>query len=257
VEFTAHNASRDSRIRSYVESLPETFASSVVSPGSGRHGPVLFTIRGTTEAVIERLPLFISITFLMLIVPGPDFVLVTRNSVLGGRSKAYLTAAGICTGLSCLTVLTAGGISTIVASNSTLLTFLRLAGGTYLLLLGTTSLYTARNRHRSKEIPVQPSRKSQSRSPMAQGFLNNILNPYVLLFYLTLMPQFIVPGSTVFTQTLVMGFLVVLCAATWWTLYVTVIGQLSAVLQRSAVRLTIDIGASAALGALGIAFMLG
>lgn len=193
----------------------------------------------------------------MLIVPGPDFVLVTRNSLLGGRSKAYLTAVGICTGLSCLTVLTAGGIATIVATNSVLLSILRLAGGTYLLLLGMTSLYAVRKKFRNKGISDQPSQKADSRSPMAQGFFNNVLNPYVLIFYLTLMPQFIVPGSTVFGQTLVMGFLVVLCAAMWWTLYVTVIGQLSVLLQRRAVRLTIDIGTGAALGALGIAFILG
>lgn len=213
--------------------------------------------RRTTEAVIERLLVFVSVTYLMLMMPGPDFVLVTRNCLVGGRGKAYLTGAGICAGLSFITVLTAGGISALVEANSAVLTVLRLAGGTYLVLLGVASIHAAHRLYRNKVLPDQPSRISRSRSPMMQGFLNNILNPYILIFYLTFIPQFMVPGVGAFTQTLLMGFVVVLCAATWWTLYVTVIGRLGAMLQRNGVRLAINLGAGAALGALGITFLLG
>lgn len=92
---------------------------------------------------------------------------------------------------------------------------------------------------------------------MAQGFLNNVLNPKALVFYLTFMPQFLVPGRPVFLQTLFMGVVVVGCAATWWTLYVTAIGALKAALTRASVQSGIDVGAGITLGGLGVVILLG
>lgn len=92
---------------------------------------------------------------------------------------------------------------------------------------------------------------------MVQGFLNNVLNPKALVFYLTFMPQFLISGTPVFVQTLFMGVVVVACAAIWWTLYVMAIGFLSAVLTRTSVRSAIDAGAGVALGGLGIVVLVG
>lgn len=93
---------------------------------------------------------------------------------------------------------------------------------------------------------------------MVQGFLNNVLNPKALLFYLTFMPRFLTPGGApVFVQTLGMGALVVICAVTWWSLYIAAVGHLRTVLTRGAVRTGIDVGAGTALGGLGAVALFG
>lgn len=208
--------------------------------------------------MIGQLPVFVGTTALMLVVPGPDFVLVTRNTLVGDRSRGFLTAAGICTGLGLLTVLTAGGVSALVAASTTTLVVLRMAGGAYLLLLGALLLRSAfRRRRRTSSAEEDSSAERRTGSPMMQGFLNNVVNPKALVFYLTFMPQFLVPGTPVYVQTLLMGLIVMLCAAIWWTAYVAAVGVLGPALRRSAVRTALDAGAGTALAVLGVLFMFG
>lgn len=208
------------------------------------------------DIMIEHLPVFVATTLLMLAVPGPDFVLVTRNAVTGGRRQALRTTAGICAGLAFLTLLTASGVAAVIAASATMLTILRVLGGAYLLVLGGLVLLSAwRRQHEADEAS---SSSGSTRSPLVQGFLNNVLNPKALIFYLTFMPQFLVAtGPPVFVQTLVMGVVVVACAAVWWMLYVTAIGYLHTALARGPVRTAIDVGTGAALGGLGAMAMLG
>lgn len=67
-------------------------------------------------------------TFVMLVVPGPDFVVVTRNAVTGDRRQGYFTAVGICGGLAFLTLVTASGLAAVVAANAMMLLGLRVLG---------------------------------------------------------------------------------------------------------------------------------
>lgn len=91
-----------------------------------------------------HLPIFIVTTFVMLIVPGPDFVVITRNAVVRDRRQACFTAVGVCGGLLFLTLVTASGLAALVAANGVMLLVLRFLGGGYLLFLGGTLLMSAR-----------------------------------------------------------------------------------------------------------------
>lgn len=205
--------------------------------------------------MVAHLPVFLTTLILMLAVPGPDFVLVTRSAVSGGARSALFTVAGICGGLAFLTLVAAAGLAGLVAAAPLLPTVLRVAGGGYLILLGTVFVVSAwRNRAEPRAESAAPRKAGPA---LAQGFLNNVLNPKALIFYLTFMPQFLVAGEPVFAQTVAMGAVVVACAAAWWTLYIAAIGSLGPVLRRPAVRSTIDAGAGAALCALGIAALFG
>ncbi|MFI7103432.1 LysE family translocator [Streptomyces sp. NPDC050161] len=204
---------------------------------------------------MDHLSVFVATTLLMLVVPGPDFVLVTRHSLAGGRRHGYGTTAGICAGLALLTLVTASGLAAFLAASTAILNLLRVVGGGYLVLLGALLIFSVVHRPRRQSITPQ-SAPGNVRTAALQGFLNNVLNPKALIFYLTFMPQFLVPGSA-FEQSLLLGGLVVLCAAAWWTLYVTAIGYLSAVLTRKTVRTAIDVGAGLALGGIGVTFLAG
>ncbi|MFC3994769.1 LysE family translocator [Nocardiopsis sediminis] len=198
----------------------------------------------------SNVALFISVTLIMLVVPGPDFVIVTRNSLSGGRSQGYLTLIGICCGLAFLTVLAGTGAAAAIAANASLLTALRIIGGAYLALLGGFLAVGALIRARGGTPP--PIEGTTPRAPIAQGFLNNILNPKALVFYVTFMPQFVSPNGSALAQTLMLGAMVVACAALWWSVYVTAVTRMSALFARPRARAIIDVGAGSALAPLGI-----
>ncbi|GAA4894928.1 LysE family translocator [Streptomonospora salina] len=204
--------------------------------------------------MVAHLPVFLTTVILMLVVPGPDFVLVTRSAVANGTRGALYTVAGICGGLAFLT-LAAAGLAAAVAADPVLASVLRVAGGVYLFLLGSGFVVAAwRNR---AAPPAEAAAPRKAGSAFVQGFLNNVLNPKALVFYLTFMPQFLVAGEPVFAQTVVMGAVVVACAGAWWTLYIAALGSLGPVLRRPGVRSTVDAGAGAALAALGLAAVAG
>lgn len=204
--------------------------------------------------MIDELPLFLATTSLVLAVPGPDFVVVTRNTLSGSRRTGYLTVLGICAGLSVLTLCTAAGVAAVIASHPAMLTAVRLLGGGYLLALASALAVSAwRRSHRRAEEPSSPPIAG---SPLRQGFLSNVLNPKALVFYLTFIPQFVTADQPVLGQTLLLGSLVVLCAAVWWTGYVTAIGVVGSALRRTRVRTAIDAGAAAVLGGLGVSTLL-
>ncbi|WP_197284939.1 LysE family translocator [Sciscionella sediminilitoris] len=175
--------------------------------------------------MLGQLPVFLATTVLILVVPGPDFVVVTRNALAGGRGAGYRTALGICGGLAVLTVAVAAGLAALLAVNRTVLLGLRVLGGSYLILLGLL-LFVPAWRGRAEEPAAR-------RSPVLQGFLNNVLNPKALIFYLTFLPRFLRPEAPVLAQILLLGAVTVACAAAWWSCYVTAIGFLRPLLARN------------------------
>lgn len=192
---------------------------------------------------------------LMLIVPGPDFVLVTRNALIGGRRQAAHTVLGICLGLAVLTCAAAAGVSALISSMPAMLTILRFAGGGYLLVLGFL-LWSSAGKRSEQHAESVPARGS-GQTPILRGLLNNLLNPKALIFYLTFLPRFLrEPGPPVFAQTLVMGAIVVACAALWWAVYVSAIGYLRKPLERGSARTVLDRVAGTALAGLGVLTIL-
>lgn len=201
----------------------------------------------------QELSVFVATTLLMLVVPGPDFVLVTRNTAAGGRRRGHATTLGICGGLALLTLVAAAGV-TAAAAQPDVLTALRVCGGGYLVLLGMSFALSARSGRTEGSAAVTRSRID---SPALQGFACNVLNPKALIFYLTFLPQFVRAEGSVPLQTLALGGLVIGCAALWWTIYVATLGSLGTVLARPRVRLGLDVGAGVALCALGATTVAG
>jgi len=96
--------------------------------------------------VIHHLWLFVGIAAIVIVVPGPDTAIVTKNALVHGRGAALGTAFGVETGLAVWTVASALGVASIVRASDTAFTMLKLIGAAYLVWLGLQALLASRRR---------------------------------------------------------------------------------------------------------------
>ncbi|GAA5116140.1 LysE family translocator [Pseudonocardia adelaidensis] len=193
----------------------------------------------------ERWTAFVGVLLVVLCTPGPDFAVVLRHALADPRRGAK-AAAGIVTGLAGHTAAAALGLSAVLAARPDVLTAVRFAGAAYLGWLGVQALRAAFAR-----APAAAARVRSSR-PYLDGLAGNLLNPKALLFFLGLIPQFVVPGPTVTAQLLLLAGTTVLASVMWWAIVIPVVARGRAALARSRVRRAVDAATGGALLAVAV-----
>ncbi len=143
---------------------------------------------------IHDLTLFVVSGLLLNITPGPDNLLVIGRSTSQGARAGLLAALGIACGCFVHVFAAAFGLSAILATSATAFTVVKLAGAAYLVYIGINMLRT-KIRSDTSELSVAVPKALSWRRIFAQGFLTNVLNPKVALFFLAFVPQFIVPDA--------------------------------------------------------------
>jgi threonine/homoserine/homoserine lactone efflux protein len=189
---------------------------------------------------------FVGIATLLTITPGVDTMLVIRNVLMRGRGSGLLTTAGICSALFCHATLSALGLSLILVRSATLYEIVKLLGACYLGLLGCRSLWhtfhTPKHAAVGLEGPdliVTAKNSSQSvfwQRSIREGFLSNILNPKVAVFYLAFLPQFINAGDPVLAKSLLLAGIHFVLGIVWLSLVSVFVGWLRTWLTRPAIR---------------------
>lgn len=145
---------------------------------------------------------------MLVLLPGPDSLLVLGNSLFEGRRAGWVTAGGCFAGNIVHAGLAAAGVSALVAASPALFDALRLAGAGYLAWIGVRSLRSAWLTWRTGEGVAVPAGQGGGgrRSFFARALVTNLLNAKVILFYLAFVPQFVTPAlGSVWLQTLVLG----------------------------------------------------
>ena len=138
--------------------------------------------------------LFVLSGLLLNITPGPDTLyIVGRSSTQGWRSGA-VAALGIGAGTLVHICAAALGLSAILAASATAFTAIKFIGAAYLLYVGMTLIRSA-SAAQSSTVTVVP-RAAALRGIFIQGFLTNVLNPKVALFFLAFLPQFVAAEAT-------------------------------------------------------------
>ena len=141
---------------------------------------------------IENFYLFLSVSILVNLSPGPDMLYTAARSLSQGTKAGIFSTLGIFTG--CLFHITAAvfGLSKIIEESVLLFSIIKYAGAAYLVYLGLKSLLRkTKNETAIKELPALSSKKI-----FTQGLITNLLNPKVAIFFLSFLPQFINPQST-------------------------------------------------------------
>jgi RhtB (resistance to homoserine/threonine) family protein len=166
-------------------------------------------------------------SILLVILPGPDTGLATKNTIVFGKKGGIKTVLGITSGLVIHTVAAVVGLSAIIVKSAVLFSAFKYIGAIYLIYLGVMSLWSLRKREVLLEDYDQKENKYQGTSCFRQGFLTNLLNPKVAVFFLTFLPQFVIPESNTFLQFLGMGVTYTFLTFIWFLLYVYLINYIS------------------------------
>jgi threonine/homoserine/homoserine lactone efflux protein len=139
---------------------------------------------------------FLVFAVLLVLVPGPDFAVVTKNVLAGGRRRGSWASAGVATSNFVQGTAAACGLSALIVRAQPLFEAIKWAGVAYLVFLGAQAIRSAvRGRHELAD-GGQSAATDRPFAGWRQGFLSNITNPKVLVFYLAVLPQFLVPGAS-------------------------------------------------------------
>jgi len=147
---------------------------------------------------------FIAATFLLAISPGPDNIFVLIQSVTNGVKFGIATVLGLITGCLVHTSLVAFGVSALINKNETIFLTLKIFGASYLVFL---AYKVFRNNNILSLDNIETSAKSVFQL-FKQGFIMNVLNPKVSIFFLALFPGFLF-STTISTvnQFFILGFI--------------------------------------------------
>ncbi|QWP74981.1 LysE family transporter [Lysobacter sp. K5869] len=140
---------------------------------------------------MQELLAVVTITTLAVISPGPDFAMVSRNSLLQSRRAGVLTALGIALGVWVHVGYTLLGVGLVIRESIRLYAALKLLGALYLLWLGVKMLRT-----RAADEPAQTAPAAQGDcAALRTGFLTNALNPKCTVFVVSLFLQVVGPDT--------------------------------------------------------------
>jgi threonine/homoserine/homoserine lactone efflux protein len=140
---------------------------------------------------------------LLILAPGPDTMLVLRNTLRGGRPAGWVTAGGTMSGLLLWATAAAFGLSALLRASTTGYDALRIAGAAYLAWLGVTSLGLFRRARPAEEadsrppgqmVPAGANGVHKGRMYLT-GLVSNLLNPKIGVFFIAFLPGFIPPRS--------------------------------------------------------------
>lgn len=136
---------------------------------------------------IHDLTLFIISGLLLNIMPGPDSLLIMARSATQGWRAGSAAALGIGAGTMVHVTAAALGMSAILATSATTFMVVKYIGAAYIIYMAISLLRSKpRDASAAVTLPPLPYRKI-----FAQGFLTNVLNPKVAIFFLAFVPQFI------------------------------------------------------------------
>jgi threonine/homoserine/homoserine lactone efflux protein len=139
----------------------------------------------------QNLLLFVATGILLNLTPGQDTFYILGRSIAQGRRAGVISVLGIISGCAVHTCAAAFGLSAILATSANAFLIVKMAGAAYLTYLGLTMMF---HRASNTGMPLAFAREDDW-SIYRAGFLSNLLNPKVALFFMAFLPQFVAPSA--------------------------------------------------------------
>jgi len=167
---------------------------------------------------MQYLPIILTVALahlLAVISPGPDFIMITRNSLMYSRKTGIYSAIGLSLGILVHITYSLVGIGLIISKSILLFNTIKLLGAAYLIYLGYKSLI-------SKSAKINLSKKNRKQDiskvkAIRMGFLTNVTNPKVTLFFLSLFTLVVTPTTPFYIKFLMVTEISVV-TFTWFVL---------------------------------------
>ncbi|CDY75487.1 Putative threonine efflux protein [Caballeronia glathei] len=163
----------------------------------------------------------------MVLTPGPNMVYLISRSICQGRRAGLVSLGGVALGFVVYMLCAALGITALLFAVPYAYDALRFGGALYLLYLAWQALRPGgRSPFEVRELPVDSPRRL-----FAMGFVTNLFNPKIAVMYLSLLPQFIVPGhGSVLAQSLALGTLQIVISVSVNAVIAVMAGSIAAFL---------------------------
>jgi len=187
--------------------------------------------------VLVPLLSFTAASVLIVLLPGPDSLVVVRGLVRGARRGGVLTAAGVLCGLLVWVTATALGVSALLRASEVGYDVLKVVGACYLTWLGVRSLLSVR---RTTHETVAVEAIETMRSGFWAGFLTDILNPKVGVFFVSFLPGFVPAGQSVGWITLGFGLWYTVLTAAYFAALVAVSSTVATWMSTARIRRRLD-----------------
>jgi threonine/homoserine/homoserine lactone efflux protein len=200
---------------------------------------------------------FLAISALLIVAPGPDMVVVARNTLRGGRRRGIATGVGVTLGLVVWTVAASAGLAALLRASEPAFVALKIVGSVYLVSLGARSLWDALRGTDADGSPQgNGSARTSSRASLRDGLICNLGNPKIAVFFTSFLPQFVSARHSTFLALLVLGLLFGALGLVWLTAYSFLVARAGDFLRRSGIRRALDGFTGAVLVGLGVRLAL-
>jgi threonine/homoserine/homoserine lactone efflux protein len=174
---------------------------------------------------LNDLLLFAGAALLMVLTPGPNMIYLISRSICQGRKAGVISLLGVILGFVVHMFAAALGITALFLAIPVAYDLLKWAGAAYLLYLAWQAFRPgARSPFEARQLPADPPSRL-----LLMGFLTNVLNPKIAVFYLSIFPQFVSPEhGSVFQQSILLGLTQISVSFTVNLLIALFAGSLSA-----------------------------
>ena len=189
---------------------------------------------------------FLAFAMVLIVIPGPDFAVVTKNTLAGGRRRGRWAALGVSSSNLAQGTAAAFGLSALIVKVQPLFESIKWAGVAYLACLGVQALRSARRGEYPPLDGNDHASTAQNAAGWRQGFVSNITNPKVLVFYLAVLPQFLTPGAGL-SWLLLLAWSHAVLSLSYLLMLVTGLHAARRLLTRRRVRRALDAATGAAL----------
>ena len=195
---------------------------------------------------------FCGVAAVLVVTPGPDMALVARNALVAGRGAVPLTVLGICAGIVVHALAAAVGLSALLQASATAYALVKVAGGAYLVFLGIQAWRASFRGDEGGDWMLGPARRFTGAGAFRQAFLTNVLNPKLVVFFISVLPGFTSGEGSFFAQVLVLGLVFEALTLAWLLAYGVAVARAGEFFRGSRVRRFLERVSGTVLVALGL-----
>jgi threonine/homoserine/homoserine lactone efflux protein len=172
---------------------------------------------------------FLVAATILTVTPGVDTAMVLRAATVDGRRAGVMAASGILIGCLIWGGAVSLGLGALLKASELAYTIVKLAGAAYLLWLGVKLMLKPRQSADAAPDQAQPA---AARDAFRRGFLTNLLNPKIGVFYITFLPQFVPAGVGVAGYSFFLACLHVVMTLAWFAILIAATVPLARFLRR-------------------------